>query len=93
MPARVLGDLPPAAWLKNTGYVIDFEPLPYRVRAEVSGKTVLDSARVLVMYELGHAPVYYVPSGCRLTFESPKNLCTAWDFDRFRRYQALDSIH
>ena len=63
MPARVLGDLPPAAWLKNTGYVIDFEPLPYRVRAEVSGKTVLDSARVLVMYELGHAPVCYVPSG------------------------------
>ena len=32
-------------------------------------------------------------SGCHLTFESPKNLWTAWDIDRFRRYQALDSIH
>ena len=62
MPARTLNQLPPPAWQKNTGYVIDLEPLPFRVRAEVDGATVLDSNHVLVMYELGHAPVYYVPS-------------------------------
>ena len=62
MPARTVNELPPSAWLKNAGYVIDFEPLPFRVRAEVDGATVLDSNHVLVMYELGHAPVYYVPS-------------------------------
>ena len=33
------------------------------------------------------------PSGCHLTFESPKNLWTARGIDHFRRYQALDSIH
>lgn len=63
MSARTLRELPPTAWLKNTGYVIDFKPLPFRVRAEVAGETVLDSARVQVMYELGHAPVYYIPHG------------------------------
>ena len=34
MPARTLRELPPTAWPKNTGYVIDLEPLPFRVRAE-----------------------------------------------------------
>ena len=61
MPARARSELPPAAWLKNTGYVIEFETLPFRLRAEVAGETVLDSTRVRVMYELGHAPVYYFP--------------------------------
>ena len=61
MPARSLNELPPTAWLKNTGYVIDIDPLPFRVRAEVAGEAVLDSTGVRVMYELGHAPVYYVP--------------------------------
>ena len=61
MPARTLSELPPTAWLKNTHYVIDLDPLPFQVRAEVAGETILDSVRVQVMYELGHVPVYYVP--------------------------------
>ena len=32
-------------------------------------------------------------SGYRLTFESYKNLRTAWDFAPFEGYQALDSFH
>lgn len=63
MSARNLSELPPTAWSKNTHYVIDMEPLPFRVRAEVAGETVLDCTAVFVMYELGHAPVYYVPKG------------------------------
>ncbi len=63
MPARNLSQLPPTAWLKNTSYKIDLKPLPFRLRAEVDGETVLDSTRALVMYELGHGPVYYVPRG------------------------------
>ena len=61
MPARARSELPPGAWLNNTGYVIEFETLPFRLRAEAGGETVLDSTRVQVMYELGHAPVYYFP--------------------------------
>ena len=82
MPARTLSELPPTAWLKNSGYVIDFDPLPFRVRAEVAGVAVLDSARVLVMYELGHAPVYYVPSG-----DLSEGLLTANDHSTYCPYK------
>ena len=82
MPARALSELPPTAWLKNTSYVIDFKPLPFRVRAEVAGETVLDSRRVLVMYELGHAPVYYVPRS-----ELRRELLTESDQSTFCPYK------
>ena len=82
MPARTLRELQPAAWPKNTGYVIDLEPLPFRVRAEVAGETVLDSARVLVMYELGHAPIYYVPR-----HDLRRELLTASDHSTYCPYK------
>lgn len=61
MAPRPLADLPPSSWGRNPQYVIDLEPLPFRVRAEAGGSPLIDSGRALVMFELGHAPVYYVP--------------------------------
>lgn len=61
MPARPLAALPSSSWARNPGYEIDLAPLPTRVRALFGGATVVDSVRALVMFELGHAPVYYFP--------------------------------
>ena len=40
---------------------MDLDPLPFRLRAEAAGETIVDSSHARVMFELGHAPVYYVP--------------------------------
>ena len=61
MPARALSELPESSWPKNPHYVMDLDLLPFRVRAVVNGETVVDSTRCRVMFELGHAPIYYVP--------------------------------
>jgi len=61
MSARAKTKLPPSSWAANPGYVITFDPLPARVRAVLGGETVGESADARVMYELGHAPVYYLP--------------------------------
>ena len=61
MPPRPLAELPPSSWPKNPHYGMDLVPLPFRVRAVLAGETVIDSNRAQVMFELGHAPVYYFP--------------------------------
>ena len=48
-------------WILNSEYVIDFDVLPALVRVEFGGETVAESSQARVMYELGHAPVYYFP--------------------------------
>ncbi|MDP6135221.1 MAG: DUF427 domain-containing protein [Arenicellales bacterium] len=48
-------------WHRNPAYVIDFDTLPTLVRVEFGGETVAESSQARVMYELGHAPVYYFP--------------------------------
>ena len=60
MPPRPLSEIPASSWDRNPGYIIDLEPLPFRVRAEVGGEVLVDSRNVRVMFELGHAPVYYI---------------------------------
>jgi uncharacterized protein (DUF427 family) len=61
MPPRPLAELPPSSWPKNPRYPMDMVTVPARVTAIFNGTTVLDSERVQVMFELGHAPIYYVP--------------------------------
>lgn len=61
MSPRPLSALPASSWDRNPGYVIDLVALPCRVRAEVAGAPLLESDRTLVMFELGHVPVYYLP--------------------------------
>lgn len=61
MTARPLSALPPSSWPKNPHYVIDLDPLPCRLRALLAGETVADSRNAVVMFELGHTPVYYLP--------------------------------
>lgn len=48
-------------WAGNPGYVVDFDLVPARVAAIFDGRAVAESDRARVMYELGHAPVYYFP--------------------------------
>lgn len=51
----------PVGWAMNPAYVIDFDPIPARLMAELNAQTVFETAQARVMFELGHAPVYYVP--------------------------------
>ncbi|HSS66697.1 MAG TPA: DUF427 domain-containing protein [Gammaproteobacteria bacterium] len=61
MPGRKKSNLPPSSWGRNPGYEIDLEPLQARLRVELGGEVVAESENGVVMYELGHAPVYYFP--------------------------------
>jgi uncharacterized protein (DUF427 family) len=54
-------DHPSSAWARNPGYEIDLESVSARLRVELGGKIVAESDNALVMYELGHVPVYYFP--------------------------------
>lgn len=51
----------PKGWPLNPDYQISFDVIPARVRAVFAGKTIADSRAARVMYELGHAPIYYLP--------------------------------
>ena len=48
-------------WAANPNYVIDWDLVPAKVSVSFNGKVVAESDQVRVMYELGHAPVYYFP--------------------------------
>lgn len=61
MTVRKKAELPPSSWAKNPGYQIDIMPTSRRIRVELGGHTIADSTRARIMYELGHAPVYYLP--------------------------------
>ena len=77
MPARPLSELPPSSWTNNPAYVMDLDVLPFRVRAEVGGETIADSTHARVMFELGHAPVYYIPmDDLRMDLMTPTDLAT-----------------
>lgn len=51
----------PNGWVLNPNYEIEFDALPARVRVEFGGATLAESSGAMVMYELGHAPMYYLP--------------------------------
>ena len=56
-------------WHLNADYVIDFDLVPAEVRVEFGDETIALSSQARVMYELGHAPIYYFPySDVDLTF-------------------------
>src|SRR4029077_5321070 len=48
-------------WEANPTYVVDWDLVPAKVTASVNGEVVAESDQVRVMYELGHAPIYYFP--------------------------------
>jgi uncharacterized protein (DUF427 family) len=48
-------------WLGNPNYIVDFDLLPIRVETFFNDQLVAESNRAHVMFELGHAPVYYFP--------------------------------
>ncbi len=50
-------------WINNPDYEIFFDAIPARVRIVFGGADIADSSAAKVMYELGHAPMYYVPQG------------------------------
>ncbi len=53
----------PIGWLLNPDYQVEFDPIPAQVRVSFGGETIGDSRGARVMYELGHAPIYYLPRG------------------------------
>jgi uncharacterized protein (DUF427 family) len=52
---------PPRGWDLNPDYEIEFDVIPARVTVVLGGASLADSTSARVMYELGHAPVYYLP--------------------------------
>jgi uncharacterized protein (DUF427 family) len=90
MPSRPLNELPPSSWPLNPDYVMDLDPLPFRLRAEVAGETIVDSTDGRVMFELGHAPVYYVPKGdVRMDLMTPTDLATHCPYKGDASYWSL----
>ncbi len=51
----------PNGWVNNPDYEIFFDPIPARVRVMFGGADIADSSEARAMYELGHAPMYYLP--------------------------------
>jgi uncharacterized protein (DUF427 family) len=45
----------------QTGSVLFFEPVPYRLRGFFAGEAVFDTLGAKLLYETAHLPVYYVP--------------------------------
>jgi len=45
----------------QTGAVLYFDPVPYRLRGAFAGETVFDTVDAKLLYETAHLPVYYVP--------------------------------
>ena len=72
----------PKGWDLNPDYQIAFDTIPARVRAVFGGETVADSQAARVMYELGHAPVYYLPKQ-----DVAMGLLTATDCDTYCPYK------
>lgn len=61
MTIRKNTELPPSSWRLNPGYEIDLIPLSAAVTVELGGEVLAQSKNARVMYELGHAPVFYIP--------------------------------
>ncbi len=61
MTVRKNTELPPSSWRLNPGYEIDLIPLSATVTVELGGEILAQSKNARVMYELGHAPVFYIP--------------------------------
>lgn len=73
-------------WAGNPNYVIDFDPLPARLAAYFNGAKVAESDRARIMFERGHAPVYYLP------FEDLRGeLLTPADHHSFCPYKGVAS--
>ena len=45
----------------QTGSVLYFEPVPYRLRGFFAGDVVFDTIGAKLLYETAHLAVYYVP--------------------------------
>lgn len=52
---------PSPGFARRPDYSIRITPASHRVRVEFNGEIVADSARVLLMREQDHGPVYYFP--------------------------------
>ncbi len=61
MTVRNNTELPPSSWRLNPRYEIDLIPVSATVTVELGGEIVVQSKNARVMYELGHAPVFYIP--------------------------------
>ena len=61
LTVRDKAELPPSSWRLNPGYEIDLISLSAVLKVALGGEIVAQSKDARVMYELGHAPVFYLP--------------------------------
>jgi uncharacterized protein (DUF427 family) len=69
-------------WINNPAYEIFFDAIPAEVSVVFGGRTVGRSTSARVMYELGHAPMYYLPLG-----DLDMTLLEATDHDTYCPYK------
>lgn len=91
MPARSRAELPPSSWTANPGYEIKFEPVPARVRVDHQDESIAETGDARVMYELGHAPVYYLPqSDVRMALLKPTEHSSHCPYKGDARYWSVE---
>lgn len=92
MPARPAAELPASSWEANQSYQILFEPLSARVRVDCGGETIGETDNARVMYELGHAPVYYLPqSDVRMGLLTPTEHSSHCPYKGDARYWSVNA--
>jgi uncharacterized protein (DUF427 family) len=74
-------------WAANPKYVVDWDLVPAKVSVSFNGTVVAESDQVRVMYELGHAPVYYFPKSAL----NPQFLEKVADHHTFCPYKGVAS--
>ena len=84
---ETFGEVSPHAspgWRRNPEYEIDLEVVPARVRVECGGASVAESERALLVLELGHGAVYYLPKA-----DVDWSLFTASDHSSYCQYKGF----
>lgn len=67
----------PCGWPLNPDYQVEFDLIPARVGVALGGTMIAESERAHVMYELGHAPMYYLPeTDVDMSYLEPTNHST-----------------
>ena len=77
-------------WTTNPEYQCETEIVPATVRAEFNGKAIAESDRTLLLMELGHGPVYYIPrDGVAWDYLTPTQHSSYCQYKGFASYWTL----
>lgn len=77
-------------WRTNPEYEVDLEIVPATVSVAFGGETIASTDRALLVLELGHGPLYYLPKDAmRWELLTPTDHATYCQYKGFARYWTL----